>query len=98
MVERNKLSKCECRQINDMANIKIEPYIVISYSSYIVYFFNFPFNILKHLKYYLFCTHEVGGHPAGISTLPTGVLGMELKPSDLATGTLPTDHLAGPAT
>lgn len=97
MVERSKLSKCECRQINDIANIKIEPYIVISYSPYIVNFFNFPFNILKQLNFIYFectcvvCTHEVGGHPAGIGALPTGVLGMELKPSDSATGTLPTE-------
>lgn len=67
-------------KLTRVANIKIELCIVISYSSYIFftfYFFNFSFNILKHLNFVYFecmcvvCTHEVGGHPAGFSVLPT---------------------------
>lgn len=65
-------------KLRRVANIKIEPYILIIYSSYIFfYFLNFPFNILGHLNSVYFecmcvvCTHDIRGRPAGISTLPT---------------------------
>lgn len=64
---------------------------------YNFYFFNFPFNILKHLNFVYFeCTCVVCAHGSPDTLQESAlflqwVLGMELKPSDLTTGTLPTE-------